>query len=129
MFPLSPLRNPSPDADRTTTMNRELTLQVQDFKAGFEFLARRIQEGQGVATCLATAQARVVELERELASQVALKEALAKELHELKATHYGFLAELSRAQTVEDSRMAEMQVWVEATAAENKHLRSLLETA
>jgi hypothetical protein len=82
----------SPDAERMATLNKELTvsaflcclpqapgndwckhhvqLQVQDFKAGFEFLFRKMSELKDVEQQLKLSQDRVRELEAELAAQL-----------------------------------------------------------
>ena len=50
-------------------MRYPLQLQVQDFKAGFEFLVRKAQDTKCNDEALAAARLRVHELEGELATQ------------------------------------------------------------
>ncbi len=58
--------------DGTTTasiVNPYTQLQVQDFKAGFEFLFRKAQAAKAKETELSIAQSRIAELELELQRQ------------------------------------------------------------
>lgn len=64
-------------------------MQVQDFKAGFEFLYRKLVEAKGTQAELELSQQRVKELELELAREQAEKAALARQLSELQATFTG----------------------------------------